>query len=148
MGSIQLKHESVNSGTAVTVHCNTVRASGKKNNVKQPNANMDGTIVQGQSQSIENPTYVLSNVLFNGGSGTLSYTDVLILYRASFSGSNPIYLKVISGSSTQLPDSQGTTLTDGIPVLLESFDIVHNHMSSSEGEIPTVTLTFVETKTS
>jgi hypothetical protein len=146
MGSVQLKQASINSGNYLTVLCDSIRVSGKKSNIKKPNANLNGSIVEVQTQSIENPSYVVANVNITGGSGTLTYSHILSLYRLAFTGYNPVYLKFVSGSSTGLVGVDGSTTE--IPVILESFDIVYNHLSSAEGSIPLVNLTFVETKTS
>lgn len=145
MTSLQIKHTSINGGSYINISSNNVTVGGKKNNIASPNANLNGSIVEVQTQSIENLTYNIPNVHFTGSSTVLSYADVLTLYRATFDGTNPAYLKVVYGTATSLVGVDGTTVE--IPVILQSFSFPVNVKDSRDGYMPIGNLTFIETAT-
>lgn len=148
---ITLKQSGVNSGDAMTIICQGVTVSGKKTNQVNPNANFDGDIVKIHNVSIDNPVYTINNVRFTGASGVLTYANLLALFRSKFTGSDPVYLKVVygkTGSTSQLVDSQGATESDGIATVVKGFSFSINVVDSQDGYLPVATITLIETKTS
>ena len=120
-----------------------VTISGTKNNDAKPNAN--GTdMSQVITQSFENPKYVISNVKDTGVSGTLTYADVLTLYQMKYDNTNPCTLVITYGTASTVPSI--TSSTSGAKVILESYNISYDCSDSKNAYLPSMTLTFVETK--
>lgn len=144
---VRIKHTSINSGNYKTVVCDSVTVSGKKNNIKTPRANMTGALVEVQTQSFENPQYNISGIHLNS-STNFSYADILTLYRATFSGTNPAYLQITYGTATSLisADASGTVVE--IPVILESFNLPISASDSKNAYMPIANIQLVETKVS
>jgi hypothetical protein len=119
-----------------------VTVSGKKNNVVVPNANVS-SIVEVQTQSYENPKYIISNVMLTGSSGILTYPQILQMYRWKYTGTNKIYLTVGYGTASTLVGVDGTTTS--IPVMLDDFSLDISAKDTKSAYLPTASLTFVET---
>lgn len=135
------------SGTSYNVYCNNISIGWKNNNSGKPYVN-NTTPYSVQTNTFDNPIYTVQGVQLVGSSGSLTYAALLTMSKVQYTGSNPIYLKFytgVDGVLTQVPDSTGTTGTDGIKVILDSWNMNVVHNDSAEGKIPTVTLTFRET---
>lgn len=143
MTVVTLKYD----GTEYKVYCNNVSVGWKNTNNGKPYVNQT-TPYSVQTSSFDNPTYSIQGVQLTGASGSLTYAALLTMSKIKYTGSNPIYLKFYIGVDnvlTQVPDSTGTTGTDGIKVILDSWNMVVVHNDSAEGKIPGLTLTFRET---
>jgi len=127
---------------AIKILASQVTPSGKKNIDSSPSANIDGP-VKVQTQSYENLTIGLQRILFTQESGTITYENVLTLYRHRFDNTNPAYLEVSYGTDKTLKGSDGTTTK--IPVVLESFNFPIDTSDSKNGYMPVGSLTFKET---
>jgi len=141
MTIVTLTHADI--GTDVKVLCNNVLVSGNKNNDSKPDIASD-TLTEVQTQSFENPKYVLSNINITGDSGSLTYTHILNLYKLRYIGTNPVVLKIQYGAGTTVPSL--TESTSGINVVLDSFSVNFDTKETKNAYIPTATLTFKETK--
>lgn len=129
--------------TTTRVLADNVSISSKNNNDSKPNPNGE-EIVEVQTQSIENPKYIISGIKFTGGTNTLSISDVYTLSRLKYDGTNPITLKVTYDDDTVLPDFSGNT--DGISCVVSSFNIVVDARDNKNASLPSGTLTLMETK--
>jgi hypothetical protein len=133
--------------TSYTVYCNNVAVGWKNNNSGKPYVD-NTTPYEVQTNTFDNPTYSIQGVQLVGSTGSLTYAALLSMSKSKYIGTNPIYLKFyigMDGTITQVPDSTGTTGTDGIKVILDSWNMNVVHQESAEGKIPTLTLTFRET---
>lgn len=130
--------------TAIKVLGQSVTPSGKKNIDVSPSANIDGP-VKAQTQSYENLTFQITGIHFTADSGTITYENVLTLYRHRFDNTNPAYLEVTYGDTKTLKGSDGTTTK--IPVVLETFNFPISVTDSKNGYMPVGSLTFKETDT-
>jgi hypothetical protein len=137
----------IHNGTTYTVNNTGVTVGGQTNIFNKPNTN--GTeVVEIQTQSFNNPTYVLQGVHFTGKAGTLTYSALLDMYKHRYTGSNPIYLMVsygaIASSDNTLVASDGVTTS--IPVVMTSFNFPINTQDTRDGYMPVGSINFVETK--
>jgi hypothetical protein len=150
--SLTLTHPSINSGVAVAVKCTTCTVSGKKNNVRNPDANSVTSQVEVQTQSTENLKIVLSGVHFTGTANTLTYAHLLTLYRLRYGGSGAVASEQAAtlnvtygkpGSTTTLTGFDGVTTS--IKVLLDDFSFPINMTETKDGYMPIGTITLIET---
>ena len=150
--TLTLTHPLINSGLPVRVLGGRLTISGKKNVVATPNAYLNGTQAEVQTESVENLKYVVNGVYFTNESGVLTYPMLLELYRRRYGGSGvtgadqAIVLTATygrPGSTSNLVSFDGTT-TD-IDVILESFTFIIDMKDTKDGYIPSCTITFVET---
>ena len=130
--------------TAIRVLGQTVTPSGKKNIDVSPSANIDGP-VKAQTQSFENLTFQIQGIHYTTDANTITYENVLTLYRHKFNNTNPAYLEVTYGDTKTLKGSDGTTTK--IPVVLETFNFPISVTESKNGYMPVGSLTFKETGT-
>ena len=130
--------------TAIKLLGQTVTPSGKKNLDVSPSANIDGP-VKVQTQSYENLNFNIQGIHLTEDSGTLTFDNILTLYRHRFDNTNPAYLEVTYGDTKTLKGSDGTTTK--IPVVLESFNMPLSASDSKNAYMPVGSLTFKETKT-
>ena len=130
--------------SAIIVKGTSVTPGGKKNIDVSPSANIEGP-VKVQTQSFENLNFQIQGVHYTGEAGTLTWANVLTLYRHKFDNSNPAYLEVTYGDTKQLTGSDGVTTK--IPVILESFNFPISTKDSKNGYMPVGSLTFKETGT-
>jgi len=142
---IRLTHTAINNGDSVRILCDKITVSGTKNIIAKPNAT--GTdLVEVQTQSFENPVYKIDGIHFMEWANTLSYSDVLTLYKAQYNGNNPAILTVNYGTAetTMLVAACDTTSTD-ISVILKTFSYPLDIKSSKAAYMPIGNLTFQET---
>lgn len=130
-------------GTNIKVPCSEVTISGSKNNDSKPDTSSNA-LTEVQTQSFENPKYVLSGVQIRPESGFLTYAHILSLYTHKYISTNPCTLNITYDSNKTV--SSLATGTAGIKVVLESFSIKFDTKDSRDAYIPTGTLTFRETK--
>lgn len=139
----QLTHASINSGTPVRLLCTNINISGKTNISVEPDANGNNQ-VEVHKQSYENLIYNISGLHFTGAANTLTYTDLLTLYRAKYGGSYaPAYLTATYGDGTVLKGVDGSTTS--IKVLLESFNFPISMTDSKNGYMPVANVVLRET---
>ena len=142
MSSIYLTNTDINLGTPVKVLCNTVTVSGIKNNQKKPDAN-GADIVEVQTQSYENFKYTLTGAYFTGEANTLTWDDVIILYKQRYDGTNYTTLNINYGTSNTL---NGLSASTDIKVVLNTPSLSLSTSASKDAYRPQATLTFTETK--
>jgi len=155
MTSVTLKHPYINSGNPVIVLCDNVSVSGKCNIEAKPNARQGTSLepINIQKLSVENLTYSISGIHFTNQVGTLTYNDVLCLYKARFATVDDatypeIELGVVYSSNTLLTGTlvSGTLTTSSvINVVLDSFSYPIDTKDSRNGYMPLGTMTFIET---
>jgi hypothetical protein len=133
----------IHNGTSYTVNATGVSVAGQTNIFNNPNAN-GNEIVEIQTQSYNNPTYSISGIHFTGVSGTLSYPNLLSMYRHKYNGTNPIYLVVSYGTSSSLVGADGVSTS--IPVVMKSYTFPLNTGDSRNAYLPVASATFIETK--
>jgi hypothetical protein len=143
---IQLTHPDINGNSPVRVYCDTVVIGGKKNLIDEPYAN--GTSqVEIQTQTFENLTYNFSNVhMVNTShmaitSSSLTYGQLLALYRAKYSGSNPILLNITTTTSIAGVDGS----TTNIKTVLKDFTMPLSAIESKNAYMPVFSFSLVET---
>lgn len=140
MASITLTHADVNGGSPVTVLAQTARVSGTRNLETTPNANT-GSQVDVQVLSHENLVINLTNVMLTGGSGVLTWAQILAIYRSTANATMTINYG--SGAGTNLVGFDGATTS--IKVQLRSFDVPYDTGDSRNASVPRANLTFIET---
>jgi len=127
----------------VQVLANTVVISGNRNVITKAETN-GSQLAQAQTQSFDNPKYVIQGIKITNTSGTLTYNDILKLYKEKYDGTNPIILKIVYGSGLVVPAlSESTT---GISVVLDDYNITYDTKDSKDAYIPEMSLTFTETR--
>jgi hypothetical protein len=141
MASVTLTHSSINSGNPVEIKCNVVSISGKRNTEKAPNANADGP-VEIQTQGYENLVYNITGIRYTGAAGTLTWDDVLTLYKEGYDGTNYATLNITYGESTTLKGLEGSA---NIKVILETPNLSISAEDSRNAYLPMGTLKFSET---
>jgi hypothetical protein len=144
MASVILTNTSL-TPTSLTIKCNQINTSYKKNNVAKPNANIDGP-VEVQTQSFENPVYTVSGVHFLlSDTTTIQHSHLLDLLAQKYDGTNNSTLIVTygDGSGRVLADSTGAT--SGIKVVLDSFSYPVDVSDSRNGYMPIGNIVFRET---
>ena len=139
MANATITHTSL-SGTK-RILCNMVTIAGKINLVSTPNANA-GSLVEVQKQSYENLIYNVQGVKFTGAADTLTYNDLLTIYRATYDGTNPAILAVTYGTNKLVNvNSQDT----GVSVILKNFSFPVSARDSKDAYMPVGNMVFVET---
>lgn len=139
---VTLEYSEINNGNPVRVFCNSVRVAGQKNNTSRatPSRMKKST---GQTVSVEPLTFVLQGFMLTGEVGSLSYSDVLKLYRHKFSGENVVKLRVRYADGVVLTGVEGD---EDIVVLLDSFNFPIDVGSSYDAKVVSGgSLTFRET---
>jgi hypothetical protein len=124
--------------TSYNVYCNNIAVGWKDNT----------TPYSVQTNTFDNPTYSIQGIQLTGATNSLTYAALLTMSKAQYIGTNPIYLKFytgVDGTLTQVPDSTSTTGTDGIKVVIDSWNMSVVHNDSAEGKIPTLTINLRET---
>jgi hypothetical protein len=144
MANFTLQHTDINGGTPIEVKANKITVSGKRNLIATPNANLTGSIVEAQTQGMENPKIVINGVHFTNETGTLTFEDVLTLYKTPYDGDNPALLTLTYGNGYVVPSITGST--SGIPAVLESYTLPFDANDSRDGYLPVGSMTFIETK--
>lgn len=148
---VTLTHSSINGGSAVTVNCQQVTTAGKKNYQADPNANITG-IVEVQTVSIENPSFVMQGVVLAQAStstsgSTLTFPQVIQLYKQPNTPGNEITMTIRYGkdlaSATAIPNSALTSTS--IKVVLTDYSMPIDVSDSRGGYRPIASLTFKET---
>ena len=86
MAEVTITHPDINSGNSVRILCNGVTVSGNKNVDSTPNANIGTGPVEVQTQSFENLTYNINGINYTEESGTLTWDNVLTLYKSKYTG--------------------------------------------------------------
>ena len=143
MTSLYLQSTSINEGTPVKILSGQVMVQGKCNNVYTPDA-LGLDLSEVQTNTFENLKYNISGVHLTNALNTLTYNDVLTMYKEKYSGSNYNLLTITYGNGLVLPNlSQETT---GIKVILDTFSLPISAIDSKDGKLPILNLTFVETK--
>jgi len=140
--TVLLTNTAINSGSPVRVLCKTAAVSGTKNTQQKPDAN-GSDMVEVQTQSYENFKYVLSNTYFTGATDTLTWDDVITLYKQKYSGSNYSTLHIKYGTSSVL---NGLSESTDIKVVLKVPNLTLDTSDSKDAYRPKATLTFTETK--
>lgn len=139
MANVTLTHTDINSGSATRVLCSDVVISGKRNNDSTPDVNISETPVEVQTLAIENLKYILNDIKITNEALTLTYGDMLSLYKSQ----SPAVLNITYGMTTVLPSMTGST--SGINVLMIVPSTKLNVRDTKNAKIPISTLTFVET---
>lgn len=142
MASVTITSSALSPSTK-TVVCSQVLVGMKRDVVTNPNANPT-YLSYAQTQGVENPTYVLQGVMFTGGSGVLTYADLLTLLKLNYSGSNAPTLSVVYGTSTSLVGYDGSTTA--IPVVVKDFTFPIDVRDSRNGYLPSLNINLVETR--
>jgi hypothetical protein len=149
---LTIQHPSINGGVPVNVLCNKLTITGTKHNAKDPNATITGSIVEVQTQSIENPIYTLSGVYFTNASGTLTYPMLLTLYKLRYGGvgvtgtDQAIVMRAVygqPGSEITLVGADGVTTS--LKVIISSFNFPIDMSNTKDGYIPIGSITLIET---
>lgn len=147
MASVTITSSALTPNTK-TVLCRTVTVGFKRDLVMEPYAN-GGTLAEVQTQSQENLRYSLQNVHLLSGtvaSTLMSYSDWMTLAQLDYDGTNAPLLTVtygLAGSTNILSSYAGST--DGIPVVVESFNANLDASDSKDSYRPTMTVNLVET---
>lgn len=140
--NILLTNTAINSGTPVRIVAPIVNVSGTKNLTKTPIAN--GTdYVEVQTNSYENFTYSISNAYLTHETNTLTWNDVITLYKQQYDGTNYSTLNVTYGDGTAL---NGLSESSDIKVILNTVSIGMDTRGTKNSYRPVMNLTFVETK--
>jgi len=139
---VTITQASINSGNPITIYCDAVQVSGKRTVEAKPYANIGGP-VEAQTLAFENPRYALRGIRFSPDLTTLTYEQVISLYKLKYNGTNAPVLSVTYGNRT-LKGVNGTSTN--IKVILESFDYPVDARDSRDGYLPTGSLVFIETK--
>jgi len=153
---VKIKHPDINSGDYVRILCDKVTAAGSVNLDASPDLNST-TISDVQTQTFENVAYSIAGVRITAQADTLSYSDILTLYKSKYnSDTNVTHLVVNFGTTdtdgnfdpTVYQTLVGSALTapTEIPVVLKSFSFPIDVTSSIRGHMPIGTLNFIETK--
>ncbi len=146
---IRIKHEDITHDLDgegyITILCSNIIVSGAKNVTKKPVPN-GNDIVEVQTQSVENPKYVISNTkLFN--TTYFNYEDIIALIKAKHNGSNPAELEIKYGKPDALSTLPGFDGNSPIKVVLEDFTVPIDATDSEGGYyLIASSLTFSETK--
>jgi hypothetical protein len=135
---LTITHPSINSGNPVTVRAQSIRIAGTKKLDTLPNANL-GAEVTVQVVNHENLKYMINGVHFTGEANSLTYAQLLTLYRSATAAT----LFTSYGVATSLVGFDGTTTS--IPVQLQSFDFPIDVSITKSGYMPIANLVFVET---
>lgn len=134
-------------GTTYSAFCRRLIVSGKTNTDAKPDVN-GADAVSVQTLSYENPKYVFDGVELTGtaraGETALTYAKVLDIYRNRYDGTNGVTVSCIYGTSTNLVGVDGTTTN--IPVVLSDYSLPLDAKDSKDAELPSMKLTFMETK--
>ena len=140
---IQITHPDINSGNPVKVLAQTVKISGQKNVNVTPSVNIL-QMTRALTQSFENPVYSISPVYVTGQAGTLTYNDVIVLYKMRYDNTNAPILNVTYDGDKQLVgvDSGSTD----IKVILQDYSFDLNAKESRDAYRPKLSLKFVETR--
>ncbi len=151
MVSITLTHDDINSGSPVVVLAGSITTSYQQNNTSTANAN-GNDYVEVQTQSFENPKYVINGINYTYNDGTtssgsntcFSIEDLRTLMSVKYDGTNYITLNVTYGDSNTLKGRLGSA---NIQVVLDgnnSFNLSARDITNAK--IPMGSLTLVETK--
>ena len=142
MANALLTNTAINGGTPVRILARSLKISGKKNVTKTPQANgLD--YVEVQTNSYENLTYTFTMINETGEPNTLTWDNVLAIYKQQFNGNNYSTLNVTYGTDNVLNGLSGTT---DIKVILEAPSVDIDTSKTKDGYIPSMSLQFVETK--
>ena len=141
MSELLLTHTDINGGTPVKIRANAVKISGKKNLSRTPDVNSDDQ-TEVQTQSFENLSYTCTGVNFTGTANTLTWNDVLTLYKLKYDGTNYATLNITYGSSDVVT---GLSTSTDIQVVLDPPTVYVNTKATKDGASPMATLVFVET---
>ena len=138
--NLQITHPDVNSGSPVRILGGTLVASGKKRLVSKANVN-PGTQVDVQVQTQENILYSLTGIQLTGASGTLTFPQVLAMYRSA----SPATLELTYGKtgSTSLVGFDGADTT--ISVQMDDWVFKVDTSDSKGGYLPTLSMNFIGT---
>jgi hypothetical protein len=141
--SITLTSTAFSGASTRKVYASALRVSHKKNNTVAPLENGTAAAYV-QTNSYENPRYVLDNVMLQSDTGYLTYTDVLTLLRTKYGVTNAPTITIAYGTASTLVGVDGTTTA--IKVILDSADFSFDTRDSKDARLPVGTLTFIETK--
>lgn len=140
MASLTIIDSDINSGDQTSILADSVVVSGNKNNAKQPNINSD--LVEVQTNTHENITFNVTGVHITNEEGTLTWSDVLTLYKKRYSGANSSALQIVYGEDNNLT---GLGETTNIKVILDNFRFTIDTKDSKNAYQPKLTLMFSET---
>lgn len=143
MAYVKITHPDINSGSPVYILCNNVTVSGTKKLDTTPNVNIQDGPVEVQTQSFENLNYSINGIHFTGESGTLTWLDLLTLYKSKYDGTNPAVLNVSYGTNVIL---SGLSASTDINVVLKSLNFPLSTADSKNAYQPIGTISFVETE--
>jgi hypothetical protein len=144
MNTVTLTHPSINSGLAVTIFCDSIVITGKKNIGNEPY--VAGTAqAEVHTQSFGNLAINMGGIHFTGAANTFTYPMLLTLYRAKYDKTTPntCYLNVTYGGSTALVGVDGTTTN--IKVVMESFNFPVSTKDSKNAYMPVGSINWIET---
>ena len=145
---ITLQHPDINSGTAVRIVGAKVLVSGKTNIQLKPNVLSTNYPTEIQTNTPENIIYNITGVHLTGESNTLSYSNVLTLYKLNYASLDhatyPQIVLTVEYGDTALVSS-GASASTSIPVMLDSFTLPIDVKMSKDGYMPIVTMIFKET---
>lgn len=128
-----------------TILCERVLVGLKRDINTSVNANSTA-VVQAQTQGLETPSYSMVGVKLTGGSGILTYPDVLTLLKLNYTGSNAPTISITYGrgaTTTQLVASDGTSTS--IKVVLANASLPLDTSETVGAYLPSMTLNFLET---
>lgn len=87
------------------IMANSVTVSGSKNTDETPDVNIQDNPVEVQTQSFENFKYTVSGVHYTNATGTLTWDDVITLYKKRYNGTNYSILNIAYGNSNWVYDT-------------------------------------------
>jgi hypothetical protein len=163
MSKIELAYTNGFNTSTYWVTCSGASLSWRNNVVANPNAN-GGSVVEVQTQSFENPTITLNNVILlegsTGSSTNLNYNTLVQLAKIKYDGTlTYLTLKIYTRqranfSATEYPLINSALATSGIRVCITNFNFQipldsYEHVvavGQVEGRnIPEGTISFIET---
>jgi hypothetical protein len=145
MAYVKITHEDINSGNPVTVLCNSLTVSGNKTTDSTPDVNIQDGPVEVQTQSFENLNFNINGIHFTGDSNTLTWLDLLTLYKSKYDGTNAITLNVVYGLSNEKVLS-GLSASSDISCVLKTISFPISVVESKNGYLPVGNITLIETE--
>lgn len=138
---VYIKHEDVNSGSYMRVFCTKVVIGFNCKANVTPNANY-GKLAEVQSQNMENPKYIITNIVLDYDEDELTSTLLKELIVANYTSTSPLYIKIKQGGSDWTAMDNSTT---EIPVQIDGgINISLDTTDSTDAYLPMTNIPLVE----
>lgn len=142
--SVYITHEDLNSGDPIKIETKNIKVNGSVNINISPDVSSTNIPVEAHTSTVENFKYTLVGTITDSTSPvrTLTWDDIITLYKKTYDGTNYAILNVQYGTDKVL---SGLSESTDIKVWMQKPGLTLDASNSKDARLGGLNLEFVET---